>query len=264
MTTSLQKYIYNHCGISNIQELLNQAQSDLNHYQSLFVKALTRRYPALTLEASNHLYRKDTIPNHQVQKVIRNILKQLEKFHLEQFPHMTPLPIKLTSDKTMRAEYMTGCSDRECELLINDGLDLFTMDNIINSIVHEYCHVLQGQSTRQCNMMIIEGTAYYYEEFIFNKGFMNRSYDIGFYQDQILRISRFILCILYQMRKIKRSEIMPLFQEMTLLPDDISRNETERICNGFDSLNYYLGKHYIEKNKIPIDRIITDCINIKN
>lgn len=145
----------------------------------------------------------------------------------------------------------------------------------INSLIHEYCHILQysGKICIVDNFLtpsyIYEGYAHYFEEFFVEHNFMkdDPNYDCylqGYYRDTLMRLYRYHMCYLYHQKKITPRK---MFRELNKFYKDemLAENETFRILVNPYICSYFIVKEiYIQKIQYSISKNKKLVLNLEN
>jgi hypothetical protein len=187
-----------------------------------------------------------------------------------------PLDVSISKMFHMTINEMTTCVDsgkpesllnyhfnkhnknKRINLYVNKSDNSYNMLSYINTVVHEYTHYIQYEKDRSTdNILAIlfnsistgEGVAHFFEEYIVNKGFMNKEYLFYFYYFQIYKITRFIVGYELQTGMLTYKSALKRFEELSIYKDKEGLEyEVDNLVYDTYTMEYYLGKYLIEEH----------------
>jgi hypothetical protein len=178
-------------------------------------------------------------------------------------------PLKIVDSNTLNMSILevSKCPvDGNLDRLFGKHINLYVSDStarqynslmFVNTIVHEYIHYLQYEKDRETNNKLSgyfnnistgEGVAFFFEEYMFEKGFRGGDYAIVYYSDQLYRLVRFIVGYEIHVQRTKYTDAVKRFFDLAItLEMSTVEYEVQSLISDNYSMEYYMGKYLIRK-----------------
>jgi hypothetical protein len=261
----------------NIKQMYNEAIKENKEMRKVFIKELNK-IDGIGLQEkienyeNNYFLTKENIVNftNKIYDKLNDFLIETKIIDISFLKN----PLKIIPSKLLHmsinevhfCKTKNGKENRKnnyINLFVSQPKTAYNSESYINVLVHEYVHYIQYEKDRDeknklsiflNNISTGEGVAHFFEEYIFDKGFMDRKYIIPYLHFALYNQAKFIVGYELHVNKITYEQAIERLTELCIYYD---RETLEYVVDwlALDTYNfeYYLGKtiikNHIKKNK---------------